>query len=473
MTAINFPVTTSPGRTTSEGAGRLINCRAEALGEGAQAGYVRHRVPGIASWGTSSETGLRGTLVVGSTVYAAFASRVVKWASSAGGASAAVGDLAGTDRVFFARNNKRPTPDIVLVCQAGAFKMVSDVISDLNDADLPSPTDVCFLDGYFFFGIADGRCFASGLNAITVGANDFITAEAKSDTLYRVVPWNGQLMICNSGSIEVWAGQPVNDTGFPFNRVAVIQRGIAGQGAIAGYQDGFGKSLFFVGDDNSVHQLVGYTPQKISPPDLDRLIEAVSDKSTIDMCVYNVGSHPVLVVASPSWTWEFDLSGPAWNERQSYLDTHWRGTRAFYAYGKWLCGDLSSGNIGEITNTVSTEFGETLVAEAWSLPVQKFPNRIRCPRADFNFSTGVGLETGSDPNETDPNIEVSYSDDGGYSFSTPRTRQLGRQGKPRSRVTTFNNGMSGPQGRIWKVRMADPRHFGLMSGEMSAELRAG
>lgn len=473
MAAITFPVTTAPGREPSEGSGRLINCRAEKLGEGAQATYVRHRVPGIAAWGTSSETIIRGSIVVGSTVYVAFNDRVVKWSTSAGGASTAVDDLDGDDRVFFARNNKRPTADVVLVCQAGTFTLASDTIADLNDSDLPSATDVCFLDGYFFFGIADGRCFASGLNATTVAANDFITAEAKSDTLYRVVPWNGQLLICGQSSIEVWAGQPVNDSGFPFNRVAVIQRGIAGQGAVAGYQDGFGKALFWTGDDNAVHRLNGYTPEKISPPDLDRLIEAVADKNTIEMCVYNVGGHPVLVVSSPDWTWEFDLSGPAWNERQSYLDTKWRGTRAFYAYGKWLCGDLDSGNIGEISNTTNTEFSSPLVAETWSLPVQKFPNRVRVPRADFNFSTAVGLLTGSDPNETNPNVEISYSDDGGYSFNTPRLRALGRQGKPRARVTLFNNGLSGPQGRIWKVRMADPRHFGLMNGEMSAELRAG
>jgi len=472
MVSINFPVSTWPGIKPQEGAGRLINCRAERLGEGAEVQYVRHRVPGIAPWGTSSESNMRGSLLVGSTLYVAFEDTVVKYTSS-GGASAAVDTLNGSDRVFFARNNKRPTPDIAIVCQAGAFTLASDVISDLNDTDLPSPTDVCFLDGYFFYAIADGRCFASGLNATTINSNDFTTTEAKADDLYRSVPWNGQLLLCGSGSIEVWSGQPVNDSGFPYNRVAVIQRGIAGQGAIAGYQDGFGKGLFFVGDDNAVHQLNGYTPQKVSTPDLDRLIEAVADKDQLEMCVYISGGHPILSLSSAIWTWEYDMLTGSWYERQSYLDTKWRGTRAFYAFGKWLCGDLSSGNIGQISNTACQEFGATMVAEAWSLPVQSFPNRVRCPRADFNFSPGVGLLTGSDPNETNPNVEISYSDDGGYSFSTPRLRALGQQGKPRARVTVFNNGLSGPQGRIWKVRMADPRHFGLMSGDMSAQLKAG
>jgi hypothetical protein len=429
-------------------------------------------VPGLASWGTSDEDTFRGALLNGSTLYTAFDDTVVKF-TSAGGVAAAVDDLDGADRVFFARNNKRPTPDIVIVCQAGVFTLASDVIASLVDADLPSPTDVCFLDGYFFFGIADGRCFASGLNATTIGSNDFTTAEAKSDTLYRVIPWNGQLMICSSGSIEAWAGQPVNATGFPFNRVAVIQRGIAGQGAIAGFQDGFGKALLFVGDDNCVHQLNGYTPEKVSPPDLDRLIEAVASKDTLDASVYISGGHPIWVLSCPAWTWEFDLNTQKWNERESDRLTRWRGSRSFYAFGKWLCGDTESGNIGEISRTTHTEFGEPLIAEVRSAPVHKFPNRIRVARADFDFAPGVGIATGADPNETDPSVEISYSDDGGFSFTNPRIRKLGRQGKARQRVSIFNNGQTGPQGRIWKIRMSDPRHFGLMAADMSAEIKVG
>ena len=472
MTTINFPVSTFSGERPQEGAGRLKNCYAEPLGEGGRATAVRHRVPGLALFGTSDEATFRGALLNGSTLYAAFDGTVVKF-TSAGGAAVAVDDLDGTDRVFFARNNKRPTPDIAIVCGAGAFTLASDVIASLADADLPSSIDVCFLDGYFFFVIADGRCFASGLNATTINANDFITAEAKSDSLLRGIPWNGQLLLFGAGSTEVWAGQPVNDSGFPFNRVAVIQRGLAGKGAVAGFQDGFGKGLLWVGDDNAVHQMVGYTPTKVSSPDLDRLIESVADKDTLEASVYISGGHPKWCLSSNAWTWEFDLNTQKWNERNSYLAARWRGSRSFYAFGKWLCGDLNSGNIGEISRTTKTEFGNPLIAECWSAPVQNFPNRIRCARADFDLSPGVGVATGIDPNETDPGLEVSYSDDGGFTFTNPRIRKLGRQGKPLSRVTLFNNGTTGAQGRIWKVAMSDPAHFGLMGGDMAAELKVG
>lgn len=471
MVAIPFPVGTSPGVEPSEGAGRLKNCRAEKLGTNARAIAVRHRVPGLTSWGTSDEQTFRGSLLNGSTLYAAFEDTVVKY-TSAGGAAAAVDDLDGSDRVFWARNNKRPTPDVMIVCAAGVFTLASDVIATLVDADLPSPNALCFLDGYFFPTIADGRCFASGLNATTFNANDFITTEAKADILLRPVPWNGQLLLCGTGSIEVWYNTG-NPTGFPFSRSAVIQRGIAGQGAIAGHEDGFGKALLFVGDDNRVHKLNGYTPEAVSTPDLDRLIESVTDKDTLEASVYISHGQAIWVLSCPAWTWEYNLNTGEWNERTSYLQDRWRGSRSFNAFGKWLCGDTDSGNIGEISSSVHTEFGDPLIAEVISAPVHKFPNRMRVPRADFDFSTGVGLITGIDPNETDPTVEISHSDDGGHTFSNPRIRKLGRQGKPEARVTVFNNGQTGAQGRIWKVAMSDPRHFGLMAGEMSASLKAG
>jgi hypothetical protein len=472
MVAITFPVSTFPGERPSEGAGRLINCRAEPIGEGGRAAAVRHRVPGLASFGTSSETTFRGSLLNGSALYTAFSGTVVKF-TSAGGAAAAVDDLDGSDRVRFAKNNKRPTADVVIVCAAGVFTLASDVIATLVDADLPSPTDVCFIDGYFMFGIADGRVFASGLNATTINANDFMTAEAKSDQLYRVISWNGQLLVCSANSIEVWSGSPVNVTGFPFNRSVVIQSGLIGPNAIAGQEDGFGKALMYVGNDNRVKRLNGYTPEDVSPPDLDRLIEAVADKTTLEASVYISGGQAIWVLSCAAWTWEFNLNTEKWNERNSYLSPRSRITQSFNAFGKWLTGDTDSGNILEISRATHTEAGDPLIAECWSTPVQKFPNRIRCARADFDFSTGVGIATGIDPNQTDPTVEIDYSDNGGFTFTNPKLRKLGRQGKPQQRVTTFNNGMTGAQGRIWRVRQSDSVHFGLMSGDMSADLKVG
>lgn len=467
MVAIPLPVSSFPGRTPSEGAGRLINCYAEALGENARATAVRHRSPGLRAFGDSGETGFRGAHLNGGTLYCAFADTVVSFDST--GAVSAVDGLDGTGRVYFARNNRRPTNQILILAGGDLFTLSSGTIASLSDPDVPSANGLEFQNGYFFVTTLDGRCFASGLNDVTFNSNDFITAEAKNDQLYRPVGWNGVLLLCGAKTIEVWDGDQPNATGFPYNRTTVIQRGIIGGKAIAGQEDGFGAGLMFVGDDCAVHRLVGYAPEKVSPPDLDRLIEAVSDKETLEACVYTVGGHPKWVLSCNDWTWEFDLNTQKWNERRSYQLSRWRGFGSFNAFGKWLCGDTESGNLCEITLDAQDELGQPLIAEVWSAPVHKFPSRIRVSRVDFDFATGVGAVSGGDPNEVAPVVEISYSDDGGNTFSVPRSRGLGRIGKFKPRITLFNCGMTGAQGRIWKIRMSDPRPFALMAGDMTAQ----
>src|SRR5262245_990071 len=125
MVAIPFPMSTSPGfQAHAEGSGRLINLYAEPLGE--QRGVKRVRVPGLTSFATSSETGFRGMMEVGGTVYAAYSGKLNKF-TSAGGAMAFQSNLSGTASVYFARNNNLiPGPDRVVVTETGAFAIRSE-----------------------------------------------------------------------------------------------------------------------------------------------------------------------------------------------------------------------------------------------------------------------------------------------------------------------------------------------------------
>jgi len=221
-----------------------------------------------------------------------------------------------------------------------------------------------------------------------------------------------------------------------------------------------------------VHRLDGYTPTDISPPDLDRLIENVSDKTTLEACVYMSGGHAFWELSSPTWTWVFDLNTEKWHERNKYLGTRSRITNTINtAAGLWLCGDTDTGNIQKITNGAYKTISDPFRFRIESGPVIAFPNRVRVARADFDFVTGIGVATGSDPIETTPKVEVSWSDDGGVTWSNPLIRDLGAQGNSMTRVTVLNTGMSSAYGRRWRLDVSDPVHVGLLGGVMSAEVR--
>lgn len=467
MTAVPLPTTSMPGRHPQESAGRLINCFAEPLGPGARSKAVIRRAPGLKSFGTTSGSGFRGALLDGNTLYAAW-DKVYSF-TSAGGAGTLVGSLSGTEKAFWAKNNKTPTADKVLVVPGeGAFVVTASAVSDYPDSDVGQPNAVCFLDGFFFFTYGNAQCIASALNDTAIDALNVATAEAKSDTLLRPVPFNETLFLCGTDSIEAWSGNPVNATGFPFNRVTVIQPGLAGRYAIAGHEDGFGKALVYVGSDNAVHRLTGYTHEKISPPDLDRLIEAVSDKDTLEAGVYIARGHSFWVLSSDDWTWAFDLNNNRWHERASYLKTRWRGTQPVWAFEEWICGDTESGNLGQIDQETRTEFTDPLRARIESAPVAKFPAYVAAARIDVDITVGVGDVTGTSPIQTDPTIEISCSRNGGVDWDVSRIVPLGQQAVADQRVYATRFGQVGPQGVRFRFDVSSPVEFGLMGADVTA-----
>src|SRR6185369_13100116 len=218
-----------------------------------------------------------------------------------------------------------------------------------------------------------------------------------------------------------------NPTGFPLSRSTTIGRGLIGRYAVAGYEDGFTKALIWVAEDNTVVRLNGVTPEKISPPDLDRAIASVTDKNTLEATVYFSGGHSRWVISCATFTWEFDLASQKWNERLSYGTTRWRATQLQYAFGKWIGGDTLSGNLLYVNDLAYMEDDDPLVMRVESGPVEKFPNRIQVARADFQLAPGTGVATGADPIQTDPIAQVSWSRDGGQNWSNPLFRKIGPQ----------------------------------------------
>ena len=69
-----------------------------------------------------------------------------------------------------------------------------------------------------------------------------------------------------------------------------------------------------------------------------------------------------------------------------------------------------------------------------------------------------------DPIETNPTVEISWSDDGGQTYWAPIVRQLGQQSQTRELVSLIAcTGRSGWNGRRWRLDIADPVHVGFMA----------
>lgn len=457
MAHIPFPLSSSPGAAPQESAGRLINAYAEPLGKVIEAdkkyappAVVWRKCPGLALFANSSQTGHRGSILVDNTFYAAWSGKVSRF-DSTGAETVLTGSLTGTEKVFWARNNKS-TPDVVAVAPGtGAFTVTTASVSSFADIDVGAPNSVGDMDGYFIFTYGDGTIQASGLNDVTINTLDRTKEQAKPGGLTRGLRFGGQYYVWGPTFGAVY-NNTANPVGFPFTRSYVIQRGLLSPYAVAGQEDGFGSSLIWVADDNSVVQANGTpNPLKISPPDLDRLIAAVSNKTTLEAFVYIAQGHPKWVIKCPAWCWEFDLGSKKWNERASYLSPTWRAVASCYAFGKWIVGDAALGRLLYVSDTAYDEYGSPLVFHIESGPVQGFPKRTKVARADFNFVTGVGNALGSDPTDTDPQVGITWTQDLGVTWGNEVIRPLGRQAVP-SPVVVLRTGMTGNQGRRWRLK---------------------
>lgn len=267
---------------------------------------------------------------------------------------------------------------------------------------LPQPNSVCFQDGYLFFTIGDGRIFATAINSLSMNALTFITVQAKADvTLLRGVAFSGLLLAFTTGSCEVWQDAANPSPDFPYSRLAVLEFGLAQPTAIAGWETGFSE-LLWVAQDFGVHWMTsGQLGQiKVSPPDLDRLIEAeIRAGAMLKAGAYIASGKKFWVLSSPDWTWEFNLQTRKWAERQSLTSAGvygaWRGVGGHPAFGKWLVGDAQTGNLLWLDDTNPTENATPMLYRVESDLVKKFPAQQRVARADFDFVVGVGQAVGN------------------------------------------------------------------------------
>jgi hypothetical protein len=413
-----------------------------------------------------AEGDFRGGLEVGSVMYAAFEDEL--FTVTAEGELKYFDDLAGTDRAHFARN-QNTTPDVVIVCDDGAYQISGTSVIAYSDADVGSPRGVTYHDGWFFFWYEDADILASALNSTSINTLDAANAASNADGLQQCWPYNGQLYAGGEKTIEIW-GYPVNNAGFPLNRVGYhITPGVMNEHACAGFAPEWGMPPIYVGSDNTVRWLKeGYQPSQISTPDLERLLTAVEDKTTIQTMAYRVAGTAFWEVSADDWTWVFNATHPGWFERQSDGQTRSRFTGgAVYAFGRWFTGDNTQSVLLEVTSAVQTEDDDPLPVTMISPSMRAFPNRVRVARADFDFVVpAVTAET------TAPTVDISWSDDGGASFGNAYTRSLGNSTADTiRRVTVLNTGYSKPIGRRWKLECSDPVDFALLGASMETEIR--
>ena len=346
---------------------------------------------------------------------------------------------------------------------------------------LPQPNSVCFQDQYFFFTTGAGACYATKNNSLDMNALTFIQVVSKSDViLLRAIPFSGLLWLFTTGNCEVWQDTAQPYPGFPYSRLLPIEYGLLQSGAIAGWETGFSELIWVAQDFGVWWCTAGGSPSpvKVSPPDLDRLIErAYRAGLQLEAGCYAYAGKKFWTLSCADWTWEFNVGTKKWAERTSLNATlgtqvRWRAQDGHPAFNRWLMGDTQSGNLLWVNQDSYTENGAPQLFRIETGPVRNFPNQIRIARADFDFDVGVANYLSTDPEGQNPTCAISLSKDGGFSFDIPSIRALGVLGRTkRQRISVKNRGLSGPQGCRWRMDVTAPVYVALLGATQSSDPR--
>jgi hypothetical protein len=451
-TPLALPTKSNKSRLGFEGSARLINAYVESTGQDAKGTYAIYATEGLDTSFTPVTGKVWGMIATESYLYGVTGTTL--WAIDTVGAVTEILTLSAEGPVTFARNRRSPATQVGLVTAAdNRYYTIEGVVGTLNtDPDLAgTPTSIAVKDGYFIITTNFNRFFITGEDdATSISALDFGKAQRSPDEILRVMPTETEIALFGSESIEWHQNNPSEIASFPFVPVQSIDVGLLAPQAVVKLD----REIIWLASDGTVKRMVGYGGEVISNPDVQRAVGEVEDKTTISAFAWHAKSigHSFVAFTCPQWTWVYDLREGSWAERQSYGVDDWRVSAVAEWQGRVLAGDNATGELYDMSGEFMDEGGSPLVMTVQTAPSDAFPYPVLAHGLALDVVPGVGRP--GRPQDADPHVLMSYSVDGGRTWSTERRASVGSGGNTNARAKWLRLGMIRRNGRTWRFRMS-------------------
>ena len=434
---------------------RLVNLYAEKNPEGSKYPYSIYNTPGYIEFVDMGSTKpIQGMQKMGDLLYVVTGNEVFKVDTAGAKTSLGTITIAATDeRVMMTNNGTQVT---ILTADGTAWAATSSTLAQITDGDFPQTSSVTTLDSYTIASKTGTGQFniSSLLDTTAWDALDFATAEEKPDNLVRAFAFSGALWLFGEKSYEVYYNSGNAD--FPFDQIAGAvntTRGCAAKHSVVESDN----RMFFLGDDRIVYSVEGYNVVIASRN--SGVETAFSDYTTVSDAfafVTEQDGHKFYNILFPSENaaWALDLSSMLWAERTTLVGDNpaiWSANTYERFAGKQLVGHNANGKIYELSPTTYTEDGTTIERIVDGSVQWKDGQRITYDMVRLDIDAGVGLITGQG---SDPQVMMSYSDDGGITFSSEKWRSFGKIGKRLTRAIWRKMGAA--RERIYRFKVTDP-----------------
>lgn len=455
---ISLGYRSNPARNHQSGICTLTNCFAEETGEDSKSGsFTIYGTEGLEPFGAPLEGGtVRAMIVVGATLYVVCGRRI--YAVTSSGVATQIGGIASDEPITIERNRRVPAQ--IGIVAGGLFYIIdtgSNSVTEINDPDLPSPISISVLDGFGILPIPGGSFMLTAIDDFsTIDALDEGTAEAYPDEILRSMVLERELILMGETSTE-WH-QNTGAADFPFTRVHALEQGWLAPDSISKVDTPSRKTVIGIATDHTVRMLNGYSTQVISTNDIELKIKEVHKAGNVNQfksAAWAYEGRFFYALTCESWTKVYDSKTGFWHDRKSYGLSHWRITTVVPFANKLIAGDHANGQLYSMGADINTEAGEHLVHELITPPVHAFPYKIGVNALYIDAATGVGLNT-SATHSNNPKLMVSWTKDGGDSWSAERERTLHPQAEYHRVQPIYRLGRAGQKGISFRLRLSAP-----------------
>jgi len=360
-----------------------------------------------------------------------------------------------------------------------AFNFSTDVLTPLPLTGPQTFGQVAYLDGRILTNEPGTRhfWFSGHFDALTWDPLAFYEAEGRADDVMTLISDHREAVIGGTQSIEFWqsTGRPFPDPqGIgPFARMnnVFLEQGIETPYTLAALDN----QVYFLGGsprgEGPVWRLNGYQPERISTHAMESAMSRMPTVGDAIACTARHGGHAWYILDFPSGeqTWAFDTATQAWAEWPRLLDdgslSNYPSNTHCSAFSEHLWGDRATGALYLWDPDWCFLGTSPLYKERIAPHIRNDQKRITYSKFELIMQAGIGLD-GNPPVGVDPQVMMSYSDDGGHSWSQKRFRSAGRIGATSQQVVWRQLGQS--RQRAFRVTITDPVFVALLGASVDA-----
>jgi hypothetical protein len=328
-----------------------------------------------------------------------------------------------------------------------------------------------YLDGFIIFNQPDSQTFylTNPGDATTINAAYSAAKEGFSDILVRCIVVDRTLMLIGLETTEFW--YDAGNLDFPLQ---IITGQFLEVGAPSAYAIcKVGNAVIWLANDRRgtgmVYMYGGGNPVRISTHAVEEAIQSYGSLSNASAYTYQQDGHVFFVLNIPGapTTWVYDMASNMWHERVYFnagIEQRHPGQFACNVFGQILVGDYANGNVYFFDRYNYTDNGNPIERLRTFPHIHDEQKRIFFHFLQVDMLTGVGLNTGQGQF---PTLMLSWSNDGGYTWSNEAYSSPGAIGQYKARARWRRLGQS--RDRVFKLRMTDPVQMVLIAGLVDLE----